>query len=65
MFYITHSAHVRDIAITIPGDETDKLGDKAKKYNCYICGAALAVDNARRVAEILRRSFKPEEAKHS
>lgn len=43
-FYITHSGYVRDIAISIPGEETGRLGEKAKEYNCYICGAALALD---------------------
>jgi len=44
MFQIPHSVYVRDICITIPGEETDKLGEKAKEYSCYICGAALVVE---------------------
>jgi len=31
----------KDILITIPGEETERLGEKAKKYGIYICGAAL------------------------
>lgn len=31
----------KDILITIPGEETERLGAKAKEYDLYICGAAL------------------------
>lgn len=31
----------QEILIEIPGEETDKLGEKAKEHNIYICGAAL------------------------
>src|SRR4030042_3891132 len=37
--------HKRDILIEIPGEETKKLGEKAKANNVYIAGAALEYDN--------------------
>jgi predicted amidohydrolase len=32
------------VAITIPGEETERLSEKARRYNCYIFGAAFEVD---------------------
>ncbi len=34
----------RKIGISIPGEETDKLADKAKEYDIYICGHVTETD---------------------
>jgi len=33
----------KDVAIRIPGEETDLIGKKAKEHNCYIAGSAMEV----------------------
>jgi predicted amidohydrolase len=37
-------ANMRKVAIEIPGEETEKLAARAKRYNCYIFGASYEID---------------------
>ena len=36
---------MESFAIKIPGKETEKIGERCKKYNCYFVGAAISVDD--------------------
>ncbi len=38
------AVYCRDVAITIPGEETDRLAEKAIQYNMYIAAQAKVVD---------------------
>lgn len=40
----TYERVAKDIAIRIPGEETDLLAEMAKKWNLYIAGTAMEVD---------------------
>jgi predicted amidohydrolase len=39
-----HIQYCKEVAITIPGEETDRLAEKAKKYGVYIVAQAKALD---------------------
>lgn len=44
MSNMDQSVYCRDVAITIPGKETDRLAEKAIQYNMYIAAQAKVVD---------------------
>ena len=44
VFDMDHTEYARTIAIDIPGEETDFLGEIAKQYDCYVIAQAKARD---------------------
>ncbi|MEM4414113.1 MAG: nitrilase-related carbon-nitrogen hydrolase, partial [Candidatus Caldarchaeum sp.] len=44
VFDMDHVEYAMNIAIDIPGEETDRLGEIAKQYNAYLIAQAKATD---------------------